>query len=189
MSGRRGGLGRYLSYVLRHDPADLGLVLEAGGWVQVVDLLAALNRRPGSAATVEDLREVVRTDSKGRFSLSEDETRMRANQGHSTEVDLQLAPATPPEHLYHGTSLDLFWTIMSQGLRKMQRHHVHLSADIVTARQVASRRPRPVVFYVFAAAHAAAGAQYYLSDNGVWLVDAVPPDHLILEKIPGKMGA
>ena len=182
MSARRGGLGRYLSYVLRHDPADLGLHLQPGGWVLVADLLAALNRKPGSAATIEDLREVVRTDSKGRFSLSEDESRMRANQGHSAEVDLMLTPVAPPEHLYHGTSEDLFWVITSEGLRKMERHHVHLSGDLATARQVARRRVRPVVFKVRAAAHAASGAQYFQSENGVWLVDTVPADYLVLEE-------
>lgn len=169
---RSKGLGRYLSYVLRHNPAELNLELEAGGWVSTRDLLAALQAsRPST--TVDDLHEVVREDSKGRFSLSDDGERIRANQGHSVEVDLDLVAKAPPPVLYHGTSADLLSTLLVEGLRKMQRHHVHLSADPATALQVARRRSRPVVLTVSAGQMASDGVVFFLSTNGVWLVESV----------------
>ncbi len=170
-------LGRYLSYVLRHNPGELGLTLDAGGWTSSTVLLAALQAgRPNT--TMNDLREVVLKDSKGRFSFSPDETLFRANQGHSVDVDLKLTKHIPPATLYHGTSSDLIPTLLVEGLRKMQRHHVHLSADLATALQVARRRPRPVVLVVRADRMSEDGIAFYLSANDVWLVDAVAPTYL-----------
>lgn len=174
---RSKGLGRYLSYVLRHNPAELHLELEAGGWVSTRALLLALQAsRPDT--TMDDLRGVVREDSKGRFSMSDDGERFRANQGHSVEVDLDLVAKDPPPVLYHGTSADLLPTLLGEGLRKMQRHHVHLSADPATALQVARRRPHPVVLVVGSGRMAADGVPFFLSTNGVWLVESVSPAYL-----------
>lgn len=175
-------LGRYLSYVLRHNPGELGLTLDAGGWVRTTHLLAALQAgRPDTS--MDDLREVVRKDSKNRFSFSDDEEGFRANQGHSVEVDLHLAEQAPPDTLYHGTSADLLPTLLAEGLRKMQRHHVHLSADPATALQVARRRPHPIVLAVRSGQMAADKIAFFLSANGVWLVDSVAPAYLV---VPGK---
>ena len=172
-------ISKYLSKHLRHDPDGLGLTLAPGGWVGVDDLLAALARRRFRLSRVE-LEEVVAQNSKQRFSFDSTCTLIRANQGHSVEVDLQLSPATPPAVLYHGTGHQTADLVVSVGLDKMRRHHVHLSADPETARTVGARHGRPIIFVVDAAAMAQAGYLFYRSDNGVWLTDAVPPAFLRL---------
>ena len=123
----------------------------------------------------ETLVEVVRTSDKQRFGLSEDGKRIRANQGHSVKVDLGLQPQTPPELLYHGTVPGFIESIRATGLRRGARHDVHLSPDLVTATKVGQRRGEPVIRTVRAAAMSAAGHPFYVSENGVWLTDAVPP--------------
>jgi putative RNA 2'-phosphotransferase len=170
-------VSKYLSKHLRHQPERLGLALAPGGWVAVEDLLAscARNRFPITRA---ELDEVVARNNKQRFSFDPSGTKIRANQGHSVEVDLQLAPAEPPEVLYHGTGHGAAEAIAQEGLRRMARHHVHLSADVATAIAVGARHGRPVVFAVDAAAMRRAGFTFYRSDNGVWLVDRVPPEYL-----------
>lgn len=167
-------VSKFLSKHLRHDPEGLGLTLAPGGWVPVDDLLAACARRRFAIARVE-LDEVVARNSKQRFSFDPTGVRIRANQGHSVEVDLQLAPTVPPDVLYHGTGHITTPAIMREGLRKMSRHHVHLSDDRETARVVGARHGRPVILTVDAAAMGAAGHVFYRSDNGVWLTDGVPP--------------
>jgi putative RNA 2'-phosphotransferase len=170
-------VSKFLSKHLRHAPEALGLTLAAGGWVEVIDLLAGC-ARAGFRLTREELDEVVARNDKQRFSFDEDGTRIRANQGHSTEVDLQLEPQTPPDILYHGTAGDSLPTILEDGLKRMARHHVHLSATAPTARTVGARHGAPVVLVVDAAALHRAGITFYRSANGVWLVDAVPPEFL-----------
>ncbi len=168
---------KFLSKHLRHQPERLGLALAPGGWVGVDDLLAACAKRD-VRLTREELNEVVAHNNKQRFSLDETGTRIRANQGHSVEVDLQLEPAAPPDGLYHGTGHRAAEAIRREGLKKMSRHHVHLSPDIQTARAVGARHGRPVIFAVDAAKMRKAGYTFYCSANGVWLVDAVPPEYL-----------
>jgi len=170
-------ISKYLSLHLRHQPERLGLTLAPGGWVGVNELLAAAGRN-GFPITRDELQEVVRRNDKQRFSLDEAGSRFRANQGHSTDVDLQLRPVTPPALLYHGTPESFVEPIRREGLKKMARHHVHLSPDAETATRVGSRRGKPVVLLVDAAAMAAAGFVFFLSDNGVWLTDHVPPEYL-----------
>jgi putative RNA 2'-phosphotransferase len=170
-------ISKYLALHLRHRPERLGLTLEPGGWVAVDALLAAC-QRDRFPITRERLQEVVEKNGKRRFSFDETGTRIRANQGHSVAVDLQLDPATPPAVLYHGTYPDAVEAILQGGLRRMSRHHVHLSKDIATARAVGMRRGKPVVLAVDAAAMAAQGHVFYCSANGVWLVDEVPPAFL-----------
>jgi putative RNA 2'-phosphotransferase len=168
-------LSKRLSYYLRHQPEEIGLTLQPGGWVLVSDLLTALARN-GFHTTVDELEEVVTWNPKQRFALEGE--RIRANQGHSVEVDLQLAAARPPDVLYHGTGAKFVTAIRAEGLAKMSRHHVHLSADPETARTVGARHGRPVVLTIDAAAMHRDGAIFYLSDNQVWLVDAVAPKYL-----------
>ena len=170
-------ISKFLSKHLRHEPQRLGLELEPGGWVSVRDLLAACNARNMSLSRAE-LDEVVRRNNKQRFSFDESGARIRANQGHSVEVDLQLEPVTPPAVLYHGTPERSAEAVSTGGLEKMSRHHVHLSADVATAKAVGARRGRPVLFEVDAAAMHEAGCVFYRSANGVWLVDHVPPRYL-----------
>ncbi len=172
-------ISKFLSKHLRHDPEGLGLTLAPGGWVPVEDLLAACAKRHMTISPAE-LAEVVAQNSKQRFSFDTTGARIRANQGHSVAVDLQLAPATPPEVLYHGTGHQTTLVITRAGLQKMGRNHVHLSKDVDTAQTVGARHGRPVIFQVNAAAMVDAGHLFYCSDNGVWLTDAVPPEFLAL---------
>lgn len=167
-------ISKFLSYVLRHAPDEIGLTLDAGGWAPVEDLLA----RAPMPLTAERLHEVVAKSDKQRFALSPDGSRIRANQGHSIPVDLGLTPVAPPETLYHGTHPGALDAIRAEGLRPMSRHHVHLSPDEDTARKVGARRGKPVILAIAAGQMALNGALFYRSENGVWLVDHVPPAHL-----------
>lgn len=168
---------KYLSRHLRHQPERLGLTLETGGWVGVDDLLRACERN-GFALTRAELDEVVERNDKRRFSFDASGTRIRANQGHSVEIDLGLAPAEPPPVLFHGTAQRNLEAILNGGLERRGRHHVHLSPDPQTATRVGARHGRPVVLEVDAAAMAADGHDFFVTENGVWLTHAVPPRYL-----------
>jgi putative RNA 2'-phosphotransferase len=170
-------ISKFLSKHLRHQPERLGLTLVPGGWVSVEELLRAAAAH-GVPLTRQELEEVVARNDKQRFSFDETGLRIRANQGHSVPVDLQLEPAAPPSVLYHGTSEAAAPAIRREGLRKMRRHHVHLSPDVATALRVGRRHGRPVVFVVDAAALARDGFTFYRAENGVWLVESVPPRYL-----------
>jgi putative RNA 2'-phosphotransferase len=165
---------KFLSLVLRHDPARIGITLDAAGWTEVDALLAACAAH-GVAITRGQLAEIVAHSDKQRFALSADGERIRANQGHSVEVALGLAPQAPPARLYHGTVRAALDAIRATGLERRARHHVHLSADRETATKVGARRGAPVILTIRADEMAAAGHTFYRSDNGVWLTDHVPP--------------
>jgi len=166
------GLSKRLSYVLRHAPESAGLTLDGAGWVGVGELLAALG------LTRSQLEDVVAGNDKQRFAFDATGTRIRASQGHSVPVDLGYAAGEPPAELFHGTVQRYLDRILAEGLRPQDRHAVHLSPDVETARTVGARRGRPVVLRIDAAALAAEGAAFSRSANGVWLVDAVPRRHL-----------
>ncbi|MFI5534673.1 RNA 2'-phosphotransferase [Kitasatospora sp. NPDC051853] len=170
-------VSKTLSRVLRHDPASIGIALDEAGWVPVDTLLAALARK-GTRITRDELDHVVANNNKKRFAYSEDGSAIRASQGHSVAVDLGLAAAEPPAVLYHGTTGTNLDAIFREGLRPMSRQDVHLSADTETAVRVGSRHGRPVVLTVDAAGLHAAGHEFRISANGVWLTDAVPPGYL-----------
>jgi len=166
-------ISKFLSLVLRHRPEVLELQLDENGWASVDELLGKMNRDPYSL-NLEDLKEIVETNDKQRFVFSEDYRLIRANQGHSVEVDLALEEKTPPGILYHGTAIKNLDSIKSQGLIKGSRHHVHLSADHETAIKVGSRHGKPVVLEIQAMNMYQAGIVFYQSENGVWLTDTVP---------------
>ena len=168
---------RRLSYVLRHRPDSIGLRLDAGGWADVAALLAALAAH-GLPLTREQLERLVREDAKQRYALDPSGTRIRASQGHSVPVELGLVLRTPPAVLFHGTPERNLPAVLVEGLHRGRRHAVHLSPDEDTARRVGERRGRAVVLRVDAAGLAAAGGSFTRSDNGVWLVDAVPAAYL-----------
>jgi putative RNA 2'-phosphotransferase len=174
-------ISKRLSLHLRHEPETLGLTLEPGGWVKTDDLLRALSSKH-FPITREQLETVVRENDKQRFSFDETGTKIRANQGHSTEVDLRLEPQIPPDVLYHGTATHVLETILKEGLKRMARHHVHLSTDKEMMLKVASRHGRPVLLKVSAKEMVESGHTFYLSANGVWLVDAVPAEFLEVVK-------
>lgn len=174
---RATSISKYLSLVLRHNPAAAGVTLDAEGWVDVEDLLAGAARH-GHSFTRAELEEVVQQSEKQRFAFSSDAQRIRANQGHSISVDLGLAPETPPEFLYHGTVDRFLSSIMAHGLDKRSRQHVHLSPDIDTATRVGSRRGKPVILKIAAASMHSAGFQFFRSANGVWLTEHVPLEYI-----------
>jgi putative RNA 2'-phosphotransferase len=168
---------KLLSYVLRHRPDSIGLALDAHGWAGVDELLARLEA-DGRRVDRALLERVVAENDKQRFAFSEDGTRIRASQGHSIAVDLQLRAAEPPAVLYHGTASRFLKSILASGLRAGSRHHVHLSADVQTAIRVGARHGFPVVLAVDALRMHADGIVFYQSDNGVWLTQAVRPTYL-----------
>ena len=168
---------RFLSLVLRHQPEKAGIELDDAGWVEVTKLRAGL-AEAGHPLTLEELQTLVRENDKQRFAFSSDGSRIRANQGHSVQVDLALAKATPPSSLYHGTVERFLASIQEQGLRPGDRHHVHLSADRATAWKVAQRRGAPIILLIDAQQMAQRGHDFYRSENGVWLTDHVPAEFL-----------
>lgn len=168
---------KFLSLILRHDPGRVGLTLDAAGWVAVDVLLGALEQA-GMPLSRAQLDAIVAADTKQRYAFSPEGTHIRASQGHSIPVALGYTPVAPPAWLFHGTVARFLDAIMAEGLRKGQRHHVHLSADVETARQVGGRRGQPVILRVDAGGMAVAGQLFFRSENGVWLTEAVPPAYL-----------
>lgn len=169
---------KFLSLVLRHQPEVVGMTLDAEGWLDINALIEAANER-GTPLTLELLHEVVATNDKKRFALSDDGLRIRASQGHSVAgVDLKIEHQKPPETLYHGTVAAFIESIQASGLDKRSRNHVHLSADEATAIKVGSRRGKPILLRIDSANMHQDGHRFYLSANGVWLVDAVPKNYL-----------
>lgn len=163
-------ISKFLSLVLRHSPEKIGLSIDEKGWANVQDLL----NKSSIEISIEGLKEVVNTNNKQRFSFNSDFSLIRANQGHSIAVDIELEELTPPEHLYHGTVKKNISLIQRDGLRKMKRNHVHLSQDIKTAEIVGSRRGTPIVLTIKSGEMSRDGFQFFKSKNGVWLINEVP---------------
>lgn len=166
-------ISKFLSLVLRHQPATIGLKLDSAGWVGVGELLAACNKN-GKRITAKQLDFVVENNDKKRFAFNEDKTRIRANQGHSVEVELDYQPTFPPQILYHGTASRFLPSILEEGLVKGNRHHVHLSENEKTAQAVGERHGKVVILVVRSEQMQQDGYQFFLSANGVWLTDHVP---------------
>lgn len=179
MSDRYKSTSKFLSLVLRHEPGTIGITLDQGGWVSVADLLQALASH-GKPLARADLESIVASSDKQRFAMSPDRSMIRANQGHSVQVDLALPPAVPPEVLYHGTVERYLSSIRERGLLKGKRHHVHLSATRELALVVGKRRGKPHVVEVNARGMTTAGLVFYRSENGVWLTEHVPPRFLTI---------
>jgi putative RNA 2'-phosphotransferase len=170
-------ISKFLSLILRHSPETVRLQLDAHGWVNVTTLLkqcAAHGRR----FSLAELEEVVATNDKQRFAFNEEKTMIRANQGHSIEVSLDLPAATPPDFLYHGTVSKFMADIKAKGLLKMNRQHVHLTDDLNTADKVGSRRGIPQILTIRSGQMHQDGMLFYLSENGVWLTDEVPAKYI-----------
>lgn len=179
-------VSKFLSLVLRHKPDTIGITLDEHGWTDVEELMKK-SKEHGVNFDLDMLDFVVKTNNKKRFAFNDSKTKIRASQGHSVDVDLCLQQQVPPEFLFHGTSIDSVNSIMSTGLNKGKRNHVHLSKDVDTALKVGMRHGKPVVFRVLAANMVATGKYvFYLSENGVWLTNNVPPEFLELKEIPTK---
>lgn len=170
-------VSKFLSYVLRHRPDSIGLTLDGNGWADVAELLAC-SQANGKRLTKELLQNVVAENDKKRFEFSGNGQKIRASQGHSLRVELAYQPKQPPAILYHGTVAKFLDAILEKGLIKMSRHHVHLSEDFATAQNVGSRRGKPLILTIRAREMYRLGHVFYLSTNGVWLTDHVPPAYL-----------
>lgn len=168
---------KFLSLVLRHAPETVDLTLDAHGWASLDELIEK-SRSHGNGITLDEILEIVDTNEKKRFEISLDDERIRAVQGHSITVDLELEPATPPDTLFHGTSQANVEVILREGIRRMKRQYVHLSHEKETAVKVGMRHGKPVVLEVDSGRMHREGHIFRISRNGVWLVDAVPPEHL-----------
>jgi putative RNA 2'-phosphotransferase len=168
----------FVSLVLRHQPQKYGLTLDNHGWAQIDELIAVANRA-GVPLTRSALQQLIEQNDKQRFAVSDDGCAIRARQGHSISVDLDLVVCEPPLQLYHGTAERFVPSIRAQGLVRGSRQHVHLSPNEPTALKVGQRHGKPVVLTVESWAMHRDGYQFYHSENGVWLVDSVPVEYLV----------
>lgn len=168
---------KFLALILRHKPEAAGISLDKHGWADVNKLIEGMkNKYPDFAYST--LLRIVLTDDKQRYSFNEDRTKIRANQGHSIQVDVELKETVPPDILYHGTAMKSFAKIMSEGIKSMQRLHVHLSEDENKAVETGKRHGEPVILIVNAKKMYEAGFKFYLSENNVWLTDFVPKEFI-----------
>jgi len=168
---------KMLSLVLRHKPEAISITLNKNGWALVSDLVLGMGKH-GHSITMLELEEIVASDNKQRFSFNADRTKIRANQGHSIEVDLELEEQQPPDLLYHGTAYDFLDRIVREGLKRMNRQFVHLSLNKETALKVGRRHGKAVVLEVNAKQMCVDGFKFYISENGVLLINAVPFKYL-----------
>ncbi|MDE6796532.1 MAG: RNA 2'-phosphotransferase [Ruminococcus sp.] len=165
---------KFLSLILRHKPEVIGIELDRNGWADVLSLIDGVNKSGKYFLDTNTLEEIVRTDEKGRYSFSSDHTKIRANQGHSLKVDVDLKRCQPPEYLYHGTAEKYVNSINKQGLIPNGRLYVHLSEDVTTAEKVGSRHGKPVIYRILSGEMYRQGYDFYISANDVWLADFVP---------------
>lgn len=170
-------ISRYMSLILRHKPDVIGISLDEHGWANVNELINGIAKN-NTGFNMESLEEIVRTDSKQRYSFNDDKTLIRANQGHSIPVDVELEEKEPPEYLYHGTGEKYVESINRQGLIPKSRLYVHLSKNVKTAESVGERHGRPTVYLVHSGKMYKDGYKFYLSANGVWLTKKVPVEYL-----------
>ena len=177
-------ISKFLSLILRHNPSAAGVSLDEHGWANVDELIAGVNAAAGYSLTMEMLEEIVRTDGKQRYSFNEDHTLIRANQGHSIPVDVELEELNPPDILYHGTGEKYTESIDRQGLLPKSRLYVHLSADTETARKVGQRHGKPVIYRVDCKRMAEDGYKFYRSANMVWLTKKVPARYIAKQETP-----
>jgi len=167
-------LGKYMALILRHNPEKAGIVLDKNGYAKVNELLSHLK------IPMEQLEEIVETNNKRRYAFNDNKTLIRASQGHSIDIDLGYESKIPPRILFHGTSTNKLDLLMREGLKKMNRQHVHLSRDKDTATNVGQRHGKPVILIVDTEKMVEDGHKFYLSDNNVWLTDNVPRQYLTI---------
>lgn len=175
-------LSKFISMILRHKPEAIGITLDEHGWADVDELIKGINETGEEIEFSKDtLETIVKTDKKQRYSFSQDRTLIRANQGHSIPVDVELEKKEPPKVLYHGTGVKSVKAIQEQGLLPMERLYVHLSTDVETATNVGKRHGTPVIFQVNAEQMQKDGYDFFQSVNGVWLTKEVPTKYLELK--------
>lgn len=177
MTSNSNSNSKFISLILRHQPEIIGLELDSQGWAWIDQLIAKANQH-GKNLNHALISQIVQENDKQRFSLSEDGLKIRANQGHSLNVDLNLVEKQPPEILYHGTATRFLDSILAIGLKPQTRQHVHLSRDKITAVKVGQRHGKPAVLEIAALQMAHNGYPFYLSENQVWLTAKVPPNYI-----------
>ena len=170
-------ISKFISLILRHKPETIGIILDEHGWADVNELIDGVAKQY-KGFKMSDLEKIVKTDSKQRYSFNEDKTKIRANQGHSINVDVELEEKEPPAILYHGTATRFTANIDKDGLKPQSRLYVHLSKDLDTATVVGTRHGSPIIYVVDAAKMYYDGYKFYLSANGVWLTKEVPAKYL-----------
>ena len=166
-------LSKFIAYILRHNPSAASVELDENGWADVGELIDGVCKT-GRQLNLQALEEIVQSDGKQRFSFNEDKTKIRANQGHSISVDVQMSELAPPEVLYHGTAEKYIESVRQQGILSKSRNYVHLSKDVQTAKKVGSRHGRPVVLKIDAKGMYEEGYKFLLSANGIWQTKQVP---------------
>ena len=171
-------LSIFISLILRHKPEEIGITLDEHGWANVEELITGINKA-GRKIDMEILEEIVRTDNKKRYSFNEDKTLIRANQGHSIPVDVELKEAIPPKILYHGTASRFIDSIKQQGIKPMSRLYVHLSDNVGTAIKVGSRHGKYSVLIIDTEKMYNDGIKFYLSENNVWLTKYIDWKYVI----------
>lgn len=172
-------IGKFIALILRHKPETIGITLDEHGWADVNELIHGIQK--SYEFDMACLEEIVANDLKQRYSFNEDKTLIRANQGHSILVDVDLKKEMPPQFLYHGTAVKYESAIDEQGLNPKSRLYVHLSKDIDTAKNVGKRHGKPIVYKILAEKMYTSGYEFFLSQNGIWLTKHVPVE--FLEKI------
>lgn len=176
-------LSKFLSFILRHQPEEIGLTLDVNGWANIDELILNSNKHHGLVFSKEDLAFVVKNNSKQRFVLSEDHTKIRANQGHSVQVELDLEDTKPPEYLYHGTANQFLEIILKEGLKPMKRHDVHLSFNESVAITVGKRHGEPIVLKIKAQKMYEDGLKFQCTPNNVWLTKYIDPQYILIDPI------
>lgn len=177
---------KFLSQILRHSPQKIHLNMDKNGWVDIDELIHNANKHKNMRLTADLINSIVENDDKQRFAISEDGKRLRANQGHSIAVDLELESKTPPDTLYHGTASHSLESIMESGLKPMKRQYAHLSPTEEIALAVGKRHGTPAVLFIDAKKMREDGCKFYLSENNVWLVDDVPVKYIRLAEVPSQ---
>ena len=178
MNKERENLSKFISLILRHKPETIGISLDTYGWANVDELLDGINSSNNHKIDREILEDIVNNDSKQRYSFNENKTKIRANQGHSIKVDVELKEVIPPDILYHGTATRFINSIELSGLKSMSRLHVHLSKDYETAINVGKRHGEPIVLEIDAKRMHDDNYKFYLSDNGVYLTEFIPTNYI-----------
>ena len=167
---------RFISLILRHKPETIGITLDEHGWANVEELIAGVNKK--YPIDMQILEKIVNDDDKNRYSFNGDKTMIRANQGHSIAVDVELKKLNPPDILYHGTGEKYVESIERQGLIRKNRLYVHLSNDIEIAKKVGKRHGKPVIYEIDCKKMIEDGIEFFKSENNVWLVESVPVKYL-----------
>ena len=170
------GYSKYLSYILRHHPETVGLILDEHGWANVEDLVKGIAR--DREFSMDMLETIVATDEKQRYQFNEDKTFIRADYGHSVQVDLKYGSAEPPEHLFHGTAVKNIPLIEVEGIKPMQRAQVHMWDSCRAAQVIGGRHGKPIVYRVRSGDMYRDGYSFRQATGGLWQTDYIPPEYI-----------